>query len=124
MKKKTETGLKKKKTFPIRVVFAAFFFFIETLCLIALVYFAVTLQVLSSFWWVPIIVLFVIDFILSIFILNTKVQVDFKLSWLVVIIILPFGGALLYLLFANKITTKKKKQLRFNKINKYLSYSK
>lgn len=124
MKKKTETGLKKKKTFPIRAIVAAFFFFIEVLCLIALVYFAVTLQVLSSFWWVPVIILFVLDFVLSIFILNTKVQVDFKLSWLVVVIILPFGGALLYLLFANKITTKKKKQLRFNKINKYLMNAK
>ncbi len=122
--KKNKKALKKKKIFPGRVIFCAGMFFLEVALLIALVYFVVTIQLFSDYWYIPFLLLFVIDFVLAVFIMNSRVQVDFKLSWIVVLILLPFGGALIYLLFANKVTTKKKKELRHNKINKYLCSAK
>ena len=122
--KKDKKVLKKKKMFPGRAIFCIGMFFLEVLAIIALVYFIITLQLFSDYWFIPFFALFAIDVVLAIFIMNSRVQVDFKLSWIVVLILFPFGGALIYLLFANKITTKKKKELRYNKINKYLMKAK
>ncbi len=118
----TKKKKKKKKVihFPIKAFFCALVFFIELLLVILLAYFAITINAVGDYVYIPVILLFIVDFILGIFILNTKVQVDFKLSWVIVVLIFPFAGAILYILFANKITTKKKKELRYSKLNQYL----
>lgn len=125
MPKKDKRKKKKKELhLPIKALFCGLVFFVELILVILLAYFAITINAVGDYIYVPTILLLIIDFILGIFILNTKVQVDFKVSWVIVVLIFPFAGAILYILFANKITTKKKKELRFSKLNKFLSSTK
>ena len=125
MPNKDKTKKKKKELhIPIKAIFCGLVFFVELILVILLAYFAITINAVGDYIYVPTILLLIIDFILGIFILNTKVQVDFKVSWVIVVLIFPFAGAILYILFANKITTKKKKELRFSKLNKFLSSTK
>ena len=125
MPKKDKRKKKNKELhLPIKALFCGLVFFVELILVILLAYFAITINAVGDYIYVPTILLLIIDFILGIFILNTKVQVDFKVSWVIVVLIFPFAGAILYILFANKITTKKKKELRFSKLNKFLSSTK
>jgi len=117
MKKFKREGPKKKKVPHIRVYTFALIFLIQIIALIGLIYLLVTYQALINYIWLPFLILYILDFVVSIFILNSKVESDFKTSWLVVIIIFPYGGVFLYLLFAHKTTTRKMRKLRFNKIN-------
>ena len=106
----------KRKPSLIRFYSAALFFLIGTTLIVAV--FVVPFFLIDT-WWIIllyIIVVYLLNAILALFIYNSKSQINFKTSWLVVICGLPFAGALLYLLFANKVTTKKKRKLRFNKI--------
>lgn len=68
----------------------------------------------------PIIFLLIFDIVLSLFIANTRVEADFKISWLVIIIVFPIAGGVLYLLFANKMTTRRMKKKRINIIDKLM----
>jgi len=108
------------KVFPIRVVISALFFFLELAVIVIFVYLSFVEELVSQYWWVAIAILLVFNFFLAIFVLNTKVQEDFKSSWLAVIAMFPIFGCLIYILFANKLTTNRKKKYRFNPINQLL----
>lgn len=60
---------------------------------------------------------FVVNSISIIAIVNSKANEEIKIAWIVCIALVPTGGVLLYLLFANKRTTKRQK----NKLEPMLS---
>ena len=107
----------KRKPSKIRFFIAALVFLLGTIFIIALLvlpfFISTNLYVLVGF----VVFLYLLNTCLAVFIFNSKVQINFKLSWITVIVLLPYAGAIIYLLYANKITTKKKKKLRLNKIN-------
>lgn len=121
MKKKVN---KKKKNLHLRFFFVLAAFLLETGLFIAAVFLLINYPAYELFWLIPIALITLTNIILGYFIVNTKVEVNFKLSWLAVIIILPFLGAMLYLMFAHKITTKKRKRLMNNRMKEFLNSEK
>lgn len=120
MGKKTYLIKKKKKNYHVRFIIAALVFLLGTLALVVpLTLFLLDPDYVASVY-VSLIILVCIDFVCSIFILNSGSQVDFKVSWLTVMLCLPYVGAFLYILYAQKITTKRLKKNRLNKISKQL----
>ena len=64
----------------------------------------------------------IISLVTLIFVINRDANPEYKVSWTVVILILPFFGALLYLLFYRRRMTKKEEKLLsgvFNEINSH-----
>lgn len=116
MKKK----LKKKKNLHIRFFLVLLAFLIETCLFIFLLFAFINYESYRTYYLIPLAVIIVLNFVLGIFVFNTKVNVDYKLSWIVTILIFPFFGAILYILFAHKITTKRRKKLMNNRIKQYL----
>lgn len=114
-----EKERKKRKPSKIRFLIAALVFLIGTLIIIGLfvVPFFIHTTNLRFYFFIPLGILYIFNTIVAIFIFNSKVQINFKLSWLVVVVVFPVGGLVIYMLYANKITTKRMKKLRFNKIN-------
>ncbi len=112
--------IRKKKNLHLRFFLVLLAFLIETCLFIFLLFAFINYESYRFYYLIPLIVIIVLNFILGIFVFNTKVNVDYKLSWLVTILIFPFFGAILYLLFAHKITTKRRKKLMNNNIKKYL----
>lgn len=55
-------------------------------------------------------ILFVFDFILMTYIVNSKANTSYKITWLFVVGLLPVIGGILYLMFGNKNTTKRMKR--------------
>lgn len=115
---------KKKKNLHLRFFFVLADFLIETAIFIALVFFFINYETYRIYYWIPIILITLFDIILGLFIANTKVEIDFKLSWLAIVIVLPFLGGMLYLMFAHKITTKKRKKIRNNPLKQFLRSNK
>ncbi len=111
---------KKKKDFHPRFFLVLLAFLVETGLLVLVLFLLINFRAAATYYLIPIGILFALNFILGIFVANTKVPIDFKLSWVVIILILPFFGAVLYLLFGHKITTKRRKKLMNNKIKQFL----
>lgn len=66
---------------------------------------------LNSQWaFVFIIVIFLVDFGLMVYIVNSRSENEYKIVWLVFVGGIPFIGPVFYLLFAHKIRTKKQNQ--------------
>ena len=120
MSKKAKVLRKKKKNFHVRFIISALAFLLGTIAIIVALLIFMLYESARVYFVIPVIVLFVLDFVCGIFIANSSVQVDFKVSWLTILLCLPFAGAILYLLFAQKITTKSKKKRRYNVINRLL----
>lgn len=118
MKKK---HYKKRKDTHLRLFIVVFLFVLEMAAIISLL--ALLVSADWGYWYFFGVVVFitVLNFCLGLFTINTKVQVDFKLSWITVMLVLPLFGALFYLMFAHKITTKRRKRLKNNKISMYLA---
>ena len=55
-------------------------------------------------------ILFVFDFIIMTYIVNSKANTSYKITWLFVVGLLPVIGGILYLMFGNKNTTKRMKR--------------
>lgn len=117
MKKEKNVQKAKKEIKGLRVVLSGLAFLLGT----ALVVVPLTLLVMSqdyaASFYVSLAILLVLDLTCGIFIANSDVQVDFKVSWLTVLLCLPYVGAFLYILFAQKVTTNRLKRRRINKIN-------
>ena len=108
---------RKKKAKPhIRFYLVLLMFCLETLAFISLIVGIIVIP-LYKYLWIVVFLGILINLFCSIFIANTSVEAGFKISWLVVINLIPIGGVILYLLYADKITTTRMKKLRFNKIN-------
>lgn len=121
MAKKVKTIKKKKrKNSHVRFIIAALVFLIGTIVIVGGLAALILSESFGKFFYIPLIVVLLVDFICGIFIANSQSQVDFKVCWLTVLLCLPLIGAILYLLYAQKITTKGKKALRRNIINKKL----
>ncbi len=115
---------RKRKARPrIRFYLVLLMFCLETLFFIGFLACIILIPFIKLLW-IPVILITLINIILSIFIANTNVNSGYKVSWLVTLLCFPLGGAILYLLYADKITTKKMKQLRFSPINKSLNEGK
>lgn len=120
MKKRSNFIESVQKRLHLRFLIAALTFLLSTIFVVGGIILLVLYVTDPSFYFIPLILLFVIDFLIGLFICNSSSQVDFKVSWLTVLLCLPFAGALLYLLFAQKTTTKGKKKRRNNAINRFL----
>lgn len=111
---------REKKAKPhIRFYLVLLMFCLETLAFIGLIIGIIVLP-LYKYLWIVVFITILLNIICSIFIANTNVESGFKISWLVVINFVPIGGIILYILYADKITTKRMVKLRFNKINSEL----
>ena len=124
MGKKASKLKKKRRHSHLRFIVAALVFLLGTILIVGLILCLILVESFGRFFYIPLIILLLLDVICGLFIANSQSQVDFKVSWLTVLLCLPYAGALLYLLYAQKITTKGKKALRRNKINKKLKEGK
>ena len=120
MKKRLNLKESIYKKLHIRFAIAALAFLLWTIFFVGGIVFLIIYVTDPEWYFIPLILLFAIDFFTALFICNSSSQIDFKVSWLTVLLVLPFAGALLYLLFAQKITTKGKKKKRNNAINRFL----
>lgn len=108
--------MKRRNFFQPRVLISGLLFFVQLMLVIAFFVLLVLSPFGTEYYIGSLIVLLLFDSVIGLFIANTKVEASFKISWLVVVICLPFVGGFLYLLFANKITTKKMRRQRINVI--------
>jgi Phosphatidylserine/phosphatidylglycerophosphate/cardiolipin synthases and related enzymes len=112
--------MKKRGGFQLRFWIIIISFLLEVATVVGFI----VLVVLTSFddriLWIPLTLMALFDFSLGLFIANSKVEASYKISWLAVVICLPFIGGIFYLLFANKITTKKKRQQRYNVVDEFM----
>ena len=120
MSKSSKKFKKKRKNSHLRFIIAALVFLLGTILILALILCLILIESFGRFFYIPLIILFLLDVVCGLFIANSQSQVDFKVSWLAVLLCLPYVGAVLYILYAQKITTKGKKALRRNIINKKL----
>lgn len=112
--------MKKRVSFQPRFWISAIIVLVELLCVIAVFVLLIIYPFWNNFMIIPLIILLVLDTVLALFIANSKAEAAFKISWLVIVMVLPFAGAVIYLLFANKITTKKVRQQRINVIDELM----
>ena len=89
---------RKKMNLHIRFILVLLAFLLETSLFILLCFALINFNVTGYYIVIPFIITYVLDLVLSIFIANTKVGIDYKVSWLTVLLVLPFVGAVLYLL--------------------------
>jgi cardiolipin synthase A/B len=118
---KKRTGPKRKRVSHIRLYIFGILFLLQLLVVIGFVYLIIIYEWFRAYSYIPIIVLYVLDLCVSLFLINSRTQNDFKNTWLFVIISLPFVGVLLYIMFANKMTSKRMRVKRNDKINNRLS---
>ena len=118
MEDKLKKIQKKRKPSHFRFIVAALVFLIGTIVLVGLFFVLILIESIGRYFYIPILTIILIDIICGLFIANSQSQVDFKVSWLAILLCLPLIGAILYLLYAQKITTKGKRALRRNVINK------
>lgn len=113
--------MKEKKIKPgFRFYIVALIFCIETLFIVSLIVILSVVPFLNKFLWIPLVVYLVINAINAIFLANTNVTSGFKISWLAVTIIFPVAGLIIYWMYADKVTTRRMKKIRFNTINSEL----
>ena len=111
---------KRKATPHIRFYVVALMFCIETLLFVGLFLLFLYAPFPIHYIWIPILVTVIVNAIGATFIVSTKVNSGYKIAWLSVLTIFPLGGFLIYLLYADKITTKRMIKKRFNPINSQL----
>lgn len=109
--------MKRRNRFQLRVFISALLFLLQVILVISFFIVLILTPFGTEYYIGTLIILLLFDSIIGLFIANTKVEASFKISWLVVVICLPFVGGFLYLLFANKLTTKKMRTQRFAVIN-------
>ena len=122
MNMKNNKKLKEKrirKHFHARLIFVGLAFLLQLLIIFGLIF---LLYFTSEYYYTIATVVFilVLNFIFALFIVNSKNQIDYKLTWVAIIAALPFIGVTLYILFANKVTTKKLERIEKNRINRFL----
>lgn len=114
--------MKKRGSLQARFWIILSLFFLEFILFIMIILFLIFNPFDEKSLVIPIILIYCFQFFLVLFIANTQAEASFKISWLLVIIVLPLIGGIIYLLFSNKITTKRMKNSRINVINEYMLY--
>ena len=99
MVNKSKKLKKKRKNSHLRFIIAALVFLLGTILILALILCLILVESFGKYFYIPLIILFLLDVICGLFIANSQSQVDFKVSWLAVLICLPYAGAVLYLLY-------------------------
>ncbi len=119
MKEKNIKPKRRRKNFHPRFFLIAGAFALETLIVIAFVFLLFIDDFQEYFIWYSIIFC-ILNFIFALYITNSKVQINYKVSWLAVILGLPVVGAILYMLYAYKVTTRKLEKIENNKMSRFL----
>lgn len=123
MSKKSKVIRKVKKHSPIRLMISSLAFLIGTILIVVPLTMIAAGTLYTVSFYISLGILVALDLCCGIFIANSDVQVDFKVSWLTVLLCLPYAGAFLYLLYAQKVTTRRLKRKKLSKINIQLRQS-
>lgn len=121
--KKQKIKLKKRHGFQLRFWLIALTFILEIAIMVGIFALLLYGQFLGNLAWVAIIDILIFDIVIGVFIANSKVEASYKISWLTIVFVLPIAGSVFYLMFANKMTTKRKKESRYDPINLFMRYS-
>lgn len=121
--KKQQIKLKKSHGFQLRFWLIALTFLFEIGIVVGIFVLLLYGQILANLAWVAIISILFFDIVIGVFIANSKVEASYKISWLTIVFVLPIAGSIFYLMFANKMTTKRKKASRYDPINLFMFYS-
>lgn len=108
---------KKKKKHGFRFYIAALTFCIETILFVALIVLLAVVPFSNQYLWIPLIAFLFINALNAIFMINISGNTSFKVSWLAVTIIFPFAGLIIYWMYAEKLTSKRLRKIRFANIN-------
>ncbi len=119
MKNKEIKAKRRRKNFHPRMFLVLGAFLLELAIVICVVFFLFADDFQQYFIWY-VVVFCIIDVIFALYITNSKVEIDYKLTWLAVVLGVPVVGALLYILFAYKVTTKKLKKIENNRTSRFL----
>lgn len=112
---------RKKKNIHIRFWLVLLAFLLETAIVIFLFIAPIILSFSIYYTLIPIIVLILLDFFIGLFIVNSKIETVFKQGWLACVLIFPYIGALVYLMFGHKVTTKRYLKSKNNIIKRSLN---
>jgi len=118
--KQNKVKLKRRHGFQLRFWVIALTFLFEIMLIVGFVLMFFYNELTQQYFWIPVIDFIILDFILGVFIANSKVEASYKITWLTIVFIFPIAGGILYLLFANKMTTKKRKESRYDAINSFM----
>ncbi|MCB9499047.1 MAG: cardiolipin synthase [Erysipelotrichaceae bacterium] len=118
---KKRTGPKRKRVSHIRLYIFGILFLLQLLAITGFIYLLVLYESFRAYSYIPIVVIYVIDLVVCLFLVNSRTQNDFKNTWLFTIVALPIVGIILYILFANKMTTKRMRVKRNDKMNNRLA---
>ncbi|MCQ2796691.1 MAG: cardiolipin synthase [Bacilli bacterium] len=110
---------KLKKFFTSRIVWTSLLLAIE-IALIFVFAYSIVGSFMSLFnltdwqvWIIVIVLLYVISFLIVVYIVNSHAKPAYKITWLVVVAILPLLGSFFYLLFGNKkITYRQQRKIQ------------
>lgn len=111
---------RKRKDLHLRLFIVLFLFLLEMIIIISALTLLLIVDWGELYFLILVSIITTLNYVLGLFVINTKVQVDFKLSWVTVMLTVPFFGAVFYLMFAHKTTTKRRKRLQNNRISLYL----
>lgn len=111
---------KRRSSFQPRFWLTAIIFLLEIVLLFGITVLPLYVPFFSEYSWLIFIILLIYDKGFTLFIVYSKSELNFKISWLALIIAFPFGGGLVYLLFANKFTTKRLYKKRYGPINNFM----
>ena len=110
---------KLRKFFTSRIVWVSILLFLE-IALIFVFAYSLVGSFMSLFnltdwqvWVIMIVLLYVISFLVVVYIVNSHAKPAYKITWLVVVAVLPLLGSFFYLLFGNKkITYRQKRKIK------------
>ena len=100
-------------------------FFILALLLtgqIALIVAFSVLSILTDYGYYYLVAALILNVPFLVFVVNSKANETYKLAWMLLIAIVPVGGALFYLLFANKRDNKRQRKKIINYNNLLIKY--
>lgn len=111
---------KKKHRSGFRFYVVLLAFCSETIFIVLFITLLSCIPFFNEYFWIPLLIYIIVNSLNAIFIISTNVGVGFKISWLASCIIFPVSGLVLYWMYADKVTTKRMKKIRFKAINSEL----
>lgn len=112
--------MNKRNSFQPRFWITSLIFILEIFFIFVITILPFYIPVFGQHAWIVFGLLLIYNVGFTLFIVFSKSEANFKISWLALIIAFPFGGGLIYILFANKITTKRLYKKRFDVLNNYM----
>jgi len=115
---------RRRHDYHLRMILVVLAFVLETLLFVGICFLSTIIVTFDEYLITFSAFLAIFNLILTLFIFNTRAQINYKMSWLAVIHIFPFFGGVIYILYAHKITTKRQKRKKFDPMNDFLSKNK